>query len=487
MLCKIRITDQDDPELYDINFPCFHIVNSSLEIGLITYYPFNGNADDESGNGYHGTIIGATLTSNRFGEQSKAYIFDGINDYIKVPINLPETQYTYSLWFKTNNPNTGISSVRDTDLGPSNDRNIWLNSGDVNHRLWNNQTITTSGTNYADNLWHHLVIVVHWKFGQIIYIDGEQKAIGNKNRSDFDTDAYFDIGYAGYAGFNYFDGSLDDIRIYGRILPTQEIFKLFKEGSLLSLCSPNGKEKWLKESTQKITWICDTAISTINLDYSTDNGQTWKNIADNVYANASFYNWILPNTSSSQCKIKISNTNDPSIFDMSDELFYIVSSSLDVGLVAYYPFDGNSDDYSGYGNNADELWGGVSFVEGQNGQAVNFGGYYNKGHVRIPNSPSLQFASKFSFSEWVKLNSMGGMNHYGGYTNYGNHKIFAKEHDNPGGFSAGIGAINSNTIEFGFSNSIAYHVYDLSLKTNPVQYNIGEWLYVTYIVSTNEA
>ena len=58
---------------------------ADLSDGLVAYYPFNGNADDESGNGNHGTVNGATLTIDRFGNENSAYSFDGIDDYIDIP------------------------------------------------------------------------------------------------------------------------------------------------------------------------------------------------------------------------------------------------------------------------------------------------------------------------------------------------------------------------------------------------------------------
>jgi hypothetical protein len=50
--------------------------------GLVAWYPFTGNADDHSGNGFHGTVMGASLTEDRFGNAESAYDFDGLNDYI---------------------------------------------------------------------------------------------------------------------------------------------------------------------------------------------------------------------------------------------------------------------------------------------------------------------------------------------------------------------------------------------------------------------
>ena len=51
--------------------------------GLAGWWPFSGNANDVSGNGNNGTVNGATLTTDRFGNPNAAYSFDGINDYIR--------------------------------------------------------------------------------------------------------------------------------------------------------------------------------------------------------------------------------------------------------------------------------------------------------------------------------------------------------------------------------------------------------------------
>lgn len=57
---------------------------ADLMTGLVASYPFNGNAIDESGNGNDGTVYGAVLTADRFGNPDSAYAFVGVNDYIDV-------------------------------------------------------------------------------------------------------------------------------------------------------------------------------------------------------------------------------------------------------------------------------------------------------------------------------------------------------------------------------------------------------------------
>ncbi len=68
--------------------------------GLVAYYPFNGNANDVSGNGYNGTVNGATLTTDRFGNPNSAYNFNG--NFQSILTNIVQTNinaYSVSVWF----------------------------------------------------------------------------------------------------------------------------------------------------------------------------------------------------------------------------------------------------------------------------------------------------------------------------------------------------------------------------------------------------
>src|SRR5262245_23250093 len=56
-----------------------------LRDGLIAYYPFNGNANDASGNGNNGIVAGAVLTTDRFNQPSNAYYFNWTNSSIEIP------------------------------------------------------------------------------------------------------------------------------------------------------------------------------------------------------------------------------------------------------------------------------------------------------------------------------------------------------------------------------------------------------------------
>ena len=74
-----------------------------LNYDLVAYYPFNGNANDESGKGSHGIVDGAALSPDRHGVSGKAYRFDGATDKIRIATydSLNVGSRTVAAWFQT--------------------------------------------------------------------------------------------------------------------------------------------------------------------------------------------------------------------------------------------------------------------------------------------------------------------------------------------------------------------------------------------------
>src|SRR4051812_24571649 len=81
--------------------------------GLIGYWPFSGNASDISGTGNHGTIFGASLTTDRCGNANSAYLFNGTSDYIKMQAAGPggASPRTIGFWAKTSYTSTAVKSA----------------------------------------------------------------------------------------------------------------------------------------------------------------------------------------------------------------------------------------------------------------------------------------------------------------------------------------------------------------------------------------
>lgn len=104
------------------------------------------------------------------------------------------------------------------------------------------------------------------------------------------------------------------------------------------LISPNFSEQYSLGDTLEIKWI-STDIQSINIDFSTDNGITWNNIASNISAKSGSYLWQIPKVISNSCLIKVSDYNDQNIFDISDQTFSIIGNMY---LSYVYKFDSNN-------------------------------------------------------------------------------------------------------------------------------------------------
>ncbi|MFC2084682.1 cellulase family glycosylhydrolase [Bacteroidota bacterium] len=95
----------------------------------------------------------------------------------------------------------------------------------------------------------------------------------------------------------------------------------------LTLLTPNGGEEWLAGSQQTISWTSQD-IENVKIEYSLNNGSDWNLIVESIPAQDKNYNWQVPNMSSENCLIKISNAADNNLYDVSDSKFSIRDPSL---------------------------------------------------------------------------------------------------------------------------------------------------------------
>ena len=152
--------------------------------------------------------------------------FAGGNQYVSVPIDVPETEYTVEFWFRTEDPNAGLFCVVDANLGGGgHDRHIHLTDGNVRIRTWSGPGMEVSeGLNLADGKWHHIAHVISYELGgQFVYMDGELVIEGIKDMSDFDWQQHINIGFSNDAASQYLNGQLDELRIWDYALEEEEI------------------------------------------------------------------------------------------------------------------------------------------------------------------------------------------------------------------------------------------------------------------------
>ena len=205
--------------------------------GLVGWWPFNGNANDESGNGNNGTVNGATLTMDRFGNANKAYSFDGVNDFISMN-NAPLTNFPFTLsgWIKCNVlANDPMISLG--EYGTTNQKLYFTPS----YNGTGKPSIGTAGANEITSKdavatignWHHVVVVVNsYNTNSVLfYFDGKLLS-GNTTKG---TNIPFPLNNTGFtigkhsitSGINFANASIDDIAIWNRALTEQEIKNIY--------------------------------------------------------------------------------------------------------------------------------------------------------------------------------------------------------------------------------------------------------------------
>jgi len=90
------------------------------------------------------------------------------------------------------------------------------------------------------------------------------------------------------------------------------------------LTSPNGAENWYPNCSYNITWNTATFYSTVNLEYSVNNGTTWTTIVTGT-ANDGSQTWTVPLSVSSTCLVRASNSANTAVNDVSDATFSILT------------------------------------------------------------------------------------------------------------------------------------------------------------------
>lgn len=198
------------------------------------YWPFTGNAEDQSGNEIDGTVNGAVLTTDRFGNSNSAYDFTP-NQYIQFPDSSQisaMTDFTHSLWVQESPHTVQRSLWYKWGGGGQREYIIRSQGGNINIIMSSDGSAVdvnfTSDSTIDDGSWHHIVV---WRSGSDLdlYIDNEKYDIATFGTQLHDGDEPVYLGVDNNQS-NGFDGKADDIRHYNRALTAQEIENLFQEG-----------------------------------------------------------------------------------------------------------------------------------------------------------------------------------------------------------------------------------------------------------------
>jgi len=386
------------------------VTNCTSNNGLIAWYPFNGNANDSTGNGHNGIVNGATLTTDRCGNPNSAYYFDGISNNITIdPNSFYKSNYTYALWYNPDKYGSyGIGSYLLSIGGHAGDQNLSMDNnygGTVGFALgcYNNPsspyplTLCIDGSLPPLNQWYYVVGTRSDSVARL-YINGTLIASSTTHNTlplyTSDSESEFTIGCR-YNFNQYISGKIDDVRIYNRSLDSTEILNLYNSTcTKLTIGSIAGSKNVCQGENEVLYSIPPVAGATSYTWSYSGTGATLSGNSDSVII--SFAN----HATSGNVMISVTGNNNDTA---STYLPITVSTcSLSNGMVAWYPFNGNANDSIANGVNG-LIDGAILTTDrcGINNSAYDFNG---SSYIQI-NNPLLSLP-QYTYSLWASLNSL---------------------------------------------------------------------------------
>ncbi|MEO0898175.1 MAG: LamG-like jellyroll fold domain-containing protein [Bacteroidota bacterium] len=307
----------------------------------IAHYPFQGNADDATGNGYNGTIIGAVLATDRNGQSNSAYEFDGVDDYIEFDfdstyqVDLPATLSAW-IYLKDNGNNVIYRNCFEQNRY----HGVWMG---VNNRLLScaygtgglvgpgGRRSKQSSIVLDTAVWYHVAAVIRGAQDMEIYIDGKLDCNAVYSGTGGNIAYVNQKGVAGLTdrtsqsgGLDYFTGKMDDIYLFDRALGSEEIRRLAEAGT----------------ADQRIC-LGDS----LQLNAGAGSSFVWE-MSNDLSCTTCVDPWAIPSANASYV-VDITDTTGCTFSD-TVTLEVVNCPQNRNGLVAYYPFDGNALDQSGY-------------------------------------------------------------------------------------------------------------------------------------------
>jgi hypothetical protein len=427
----------------DENYQCSYS-ECTIHPNLRLWYPLDGDANDASFNGYDGNLIGPESTTDRFDNPNSAMYFDG-QDYISLawdaPIGGDDQSFTLAAWVLTDD-STGnhfvfgsvaeykhfIFGLQDGELEMD-----WRNQGSWYHLT--NQNI--------DGSWHHIATTYDADSDiSKIYINGipvltDTRAKLGIDIGDIDK-LYIGKGHTGEdTSPKYFNGIIDDVKIFDIALSEQEIEDIYNSVPLQESNCDLTNAYWSDSEVSNETLVSLT-VEGINC--------VGKEINFSVYEDdAALDDYILSIIDTYSSTTWIAEWVDDGIGNpefyftatlVENESESVQSGLLEVNetnippqtnLILWYKLDSDASDSSG-NNNDGTILSGVTSTIGLFDGAFNFNGDQTTGYIETDWYPSDE---SYTLSWWVKWDTINSRQAIGTHDGK-NHRFYMGIYDNGG-------------------------------------------------------
>jgi len=414
-------------------------VNWKRNEGLVAYYPFNGNANDESKHENHGKVTGATLTEDRFGNPNSAYNFSGKDNYINCG-NSSSLELTGDMTIE--------AWIYPTGLNYDADHGIIVKKGDCTHASRDAYYLELTGSSLPANInfslsdgpslsyytvqgvipslnkWYHVASTYDRAEGKVrVYVDGLLRKTFDRNTQTKPAASHnVFIGREGSQNYSgrRFIGKIDEVRLYNRALSETEIqdYCLIKGLTtaydsytklMLHMDGTNGSTRFTDETGKTVTAHGNAQISTAPYKFGGASGLfngtnaylTVPNSSDFDFGSGDFTIdfWCYPKDNDFTPIIDLRTSNEEGI------CIYREGGLLDMFVAWSWPSDMFVFKLTGNNNE----WSHVALVRSGN----TFTGYVN-GVAATPHTDARSIAAPNGTIK-IGIHHRGNIEYFNGY------------------------------------------------------------------------
>ena len=206
--------------------------NAAYPVTNTAYYKLNNNANDSSGNGYNGTASNVTYAAGKFDD---AAVFNGTSSYIDTNATFTPDLMSFSVWVKPTNSSSTRYVSSNRGGNSTNYKGVDLGitpSGNIYSRFDNGGSRGSSNSDTVPvplNIWTHLAFTIDmsnsiqkvYKNGVFVYQETTSGSVATGN--DFYIGRYY------FSSSDYWQGSIDQIRIFSSALNAAQVTQLYNE------------------------------------------------------------------------------------------------------------------------------------------------------------------------------------------------------------------------------------------------------------------
>jgi hypothetical protein len=389
----------------------------ALTDDITARYAFEGDAQDTSGNGNHGTATSVSYTTGKIGAQAAQ--FDGSSSNVTIPKSVTD-DFTVAMWVKTTDT-AGAAGAQWWAGKALVDGEVAGGAADWGTAIVNGKFVlgvgasggdvtVPSSVNINDGTWHHVVATrANTSGAMAVYVDGVSRGTGTGPTGSRSAPPAFRIGASQPGWSAFLNGTLDDVRLYNRILSPTEITAL---ASGAKPTTPTGVAAIPGNGSIALNWPAPPTATGYDVKRATTSGGPYTTVG--AVTSPSFLDANLTNGTTYYYVVSAVNTYG--------ETANSAEVSLQPGIkTLHLKFDEASGataaDSSGYGFNA-TLVNGPTFAAGKINNALGFASASSQ-YATLPTG-IVSALGDFTVSAWVKpttLDSWARVFDFGSGTN----------------------------------------------------------------------